>query len=785
MINNYIKIAWRNLWKSKGYTALNIFGLAIGITCAALIFLWVEDELSFDQSINDKELVYAVPTNQKYDGEWRTFFEATPGPLADVLKDEIPEISKAARKRNTDFLFSVGDNSINSPGSYADADLFEIFSLQFIAGHPENAFDNKNSIVITQEVATTLFGTDQNLIGKTLKVNKNSNYTITGVIENFPKNTTYAFSWIVPFENFTDGKEWTQGYGSNFTDTYVKLVPGADFEKVNNQVKAVLPAKKDDNNTEAILFSANDWHLRARFEGGNVVGGRIEYVHLFGFIALIILIIASINFMNMATARSEKRASEVGVRKALGSDKRSLISQFMIEAVLTSAIAGLTSMALILIALPYYNALIDKQLSIGWDNPYHIIGLLGITLMLGIVAGIYPAFYLSSFKPVDVLKGIRTTSGSASIIRKGLVVGQFVISIVFIICTFMVYQQVQHVKNRSLGMVKENLIEIPVSGDMVKNFAIIDRELTSSGFVKSIGLSNSQVLSAGNNSSSLAWQGMPTSQELLVSYRFVTPDFFKTTGMEILQGEGFKQTEAQDSAKVLISESLAKLLPAENKIGQTIDWQGWTFTVQGVVKDYLYGDMYGTSDPVLFYHQVEGARFLYVKPSAGVDISTAINQIENVLTAQNPGFPFEYKFVDEDFDARFKSETLVGNLSQIFALLAVIISCLGLFGLSAYTAEQRKKEIGVRKVLGSSVTNIVKLLSKDFVKLVLIAVVIAIPVGYLLMENWLQDYAYRIDINYWVFLIAAVIAIAIALITVSFQAIKAAIANPVDSLRSE
>ncbi|WP_339697259.1 ABC transporter permease [uncultured Marixanthomonas sp.] len=786
MFKNYFKIAFRNLWKNKGYSALNIFGLAIGITCASLILLWVEDEVNFDESIADKELVYAVPTNQKYEGEWRTFFEATPGPLAAVLKTEIPEITKSARKRDKNSLLSVDEKSINSEGSYADKDLFDIFGLNFIAGNPKQAFKDKKSIVITQKVASILFGNIQEAIGKNVKVDKKTNFIVTGVVENFPENTSFSFSWLVPFENFTDGKEWTEGYGSNFTDTFVKLTAGAEFEKVNEKVKAVLPAKSGDQETEAILFSANDWHLRSNFKNGEISGGRIEYVRLFSFIALIILIIACINFMNLATARSEKRANEVGMRKALGSGKRQLIFQFITEAVFTALLSGIVSVFLLMILIPHFNALIDKNLSLALTKPLHFLPILFITLICGFLSGLYPAFYLSSFKPIDVLKGSKRQTGAASITRKSLVVIQFSASIIFIISTIIVYQQVQHVKNRDLGMEKENLIEVPAAnGNIIKNFKSIEQELQSSGLIQSAGLMNSQILSGGNNTSSVQWQGKPENEDILISFRTATPNLFKTTGMKIKEGKGFGTSQAADSSNVLISESFAKLMNTEHVVGKTINWQEQVFTINGVVKDFLYGDMYGNSDPVMFFNQAEGADYLYIKPIAKADMNKTLKEIEHVLKSQNPGFPFEYRFVDEAFNDRFKSEQLVENLSQIFALLAIIISCLGLFGLSAYTAEQRRKEIGVRKVLGSSILGIVRLLSKDFMKLVFLAILVSVPIAWYVMQNWLEDFAYRTEINWWVFVIAGLIAICIALVTVSFQAIKAAIANPVKSLRTE
>ncbi|WP_026449605.1 ABC transporter permease [Aequorivita capsosiphonis] len=786
MIRNYFKIAFRNLLKYKGYTFINVFGLAIGITCASLILLWIEDEVNFDQSIPDKELVFAVPTNQEYDGDIRTFFQATPGPLAEVLKTEIPEIRKSARKRDLNLLLSVGENSVSSSGSYADKDLFDIFSLQFISGTKTEAFKNQKSIVITEKTASILFNNSNEAIGKNIQLDKSESYVVTGVIKDFPKNTSFQFSWLIPFKNFTDGKEWTKGYGSNFTDTFVKLKAGADVEKVNEKVKAVLPAKTGDKDTEAILFSAKDWHLRSTFENGEIVGGRIDYVRLFSFIALIILLIACINFMNLATARSEKRASEVGMRKALGSGKKQLIFQFMTEAVLTAFFSGILSIIFLIILIPQFNALIGKDLSLGLTNPIHILPIFAITLICGLLSGVYPAFYLSSFKPIEVLKGSRKQTGNASFTRKSLVVMQFSVSIVFIICTILVYQQVQHVKNRSLGLNKENLIEIPAAnGTIIQNFNAIENELKSEGLIENAGLYNSHILSAGNNTSGVQWQGKPEDQDILISYRTTTPNFFETTGMKIKEGIGFSSSQAADSTKVLVSESFAKLMNTDNVIGKKISWNESVYTISGVVNNYLYGDMYGSSDPVMFFHQAEGADYMYLKPTAGGSISEKLTAIEAVFKKENAGFPFTYRFVDEAFNESFKNEQLVEDLSQIFAVLAIIISCLGLFGLSAYMAEQRRKEIGVRKVLGSSVLGIMKLLSKDYIKLVLLAIVISIPIAWYVMNSWLQGYAYRIEINWMVFAIAGILAICIAVITVSFQAVKAAVANPIQSLRTE
>ncbi|WP_405207312.1 ABC transporter permease [Aquimarina sp. LLG6339-5] len=784
MIINYIKIAFRSLLKNKGYSFLNIFGLAIGITCASLIFLWVEDELSFNESFADQDQIYYIPTNQNYEGEWRTFY-ATPGPLAQAMKDEIPGIVKATRSSNEERLFTVGDNAINRRGRYADADFLEIFDLKFIEGTITDAFKNPEAIVLTKETATQLFGENIKVLGKTIKVNSRDNYLITGVIEDLPRNVSFPFDWVAPFERYRDGAEWMTEYGNNFSDTFVKLSPEADFETVDAMVRKLIPLKDEGNTNYAFLHASKDWRLRSKFEGGKVVGGKITYVRLFTMIALIILLIACINFMNLSTARSEKRANEVGVRKAIGSSRPRLMMQFITESLMMAFLAALVSILLLLLILPQFNLLIEKDLVLGLYNPIHIAVLCTITLICGLFAGVYPAFYLSSFKPVEVLKGIKATSGSASFIRKGLVVGQFTISIVFIICTILVYQQIQHVKNRDLGYEKDHLISMPANGNIIDKFSVIQQDLIKTGFVDNTALCNSQILSGGYNGAGFTWEGGKDTEDVLLSFRNITESFFNTTGMEIIEGRGFSKNVDADSTNVMISQSLAKLMGSENVVGNKISRGEDSYEIIGVVKDYLYGDMYDTGDPVLFSNNPNYTRYMYIKTKTGIPANQIIAAIEEVMKKHNPAFPFEYTFVDKQFDAKFKSEQLVGTLSRIFAILAILISCLGLFGLAAYTAEQRRKEIGVRKVLGASIKGIVQLLSKDFLKLVLIALVIAIPIAWYAMRNWLQGFAYRIEIDWWVFALAGIAAIIIALVTVSFQAIKAAIANPVNSLKTE
>ncbi|MFD2587490.1 ABC transporter permease [Croceitalea marina] len=792
MFKNYLKIAWRNLLKNKGYSALNIFGLAIGITCACLILLWVEDEVNYDSVFPKRDLVYYVPTNQTFEGEVYTY-NVTPGPLAKDLKEEVPGIAKSAATFGEKMLLTNGETGINRFGRYVQPDFLEIFSLNFLEGELKTALSRPDGIVLTQKTAIALFGTDKNVLNKVVQLNSEFSFTVTGIIQDLPSTITYKFDWLIPFQRFQLGQEnmaWAEQYGGNFADTFVELTPNSDFKTVDSKVRKMIASKIEyatEVPNEAFLHSIKDWHLRSEFEEGKIVGGRVTLVRSLTFIALIILLIACINFMNLSTARSGKRANEVGVRKVLGSSKKRLIGQFMTEAIILASIAALLSIVLVMVLLPSFNSLVDKQIEFRLSSPMHLFSLLSITLICGLLAGWYPALYLSSFRPAKVLKGAGYSEGNANVIRKGLVVAQFSVSIVFIVCSTIIYQQIQHVSTRDVGYSKETLLNLPVSGNMIEKFEPIKEEMIASGLIHNVALTNANMLTGGFNGQGYRWQGGQNSENVLVRYRFVSPNFFSTVGLNLLEGRSFNNNAMIDSTNVIITQSFAKLMGEDSAIGKTITDENINYNVVGIVNDYVYGDVYGNNNtgPVIFYSYSDNANTMYINIKPKSSKTDALAAIENVLKKYNPGFPFEYRFEDDLFNARFRNEELVGELAKIFAVLAIIISCLGLFGLAAYTAEQRKKEIGVRKVLGSSVSGIVKLLSKDFMGLVVIALLIAIPLSWWFMRSWLESFAYKITMSPWVFLAAGIVAIGIALLTVSFQAIKAAVANPVKSLRTE
>jgi len=785
MIKNYIKTTLRSLLKNRSYSFLNIAGLAIGIACASLIFLWVQDELSYNHNFEKHDRLYTIYENQTYNGKVSTF-HATPGPMAKVLKAEIPGIKTAAKMDGEgDQLFALGDKTITEKGRYTDPEIFSELNLPFISGKPENALQQVHSVAINETMAKKFFG-DTDPMGKTLKMNNDQEYTVTGVFKDLPKNSTFKFQWLAPMAAIDHKQPWMDMWGANWARTFVELQPNADVAAINKQLKHFL-AGKSKSSTECFLFAMNDWNLHDSFTNGKMDGGRIQYVKLFSFIAWIILLIACINFMNLSTARSEQRAKEVGVRKVMGAGKGKLIGQFIGEAVIMSFISVLVAVGLIYLALPSFNNLVQKELSVNIFEPLHLIYLFIISLITGLLAGSYPAFYLSSFNPISVLKNIKIKSSSGSgFIRQSLVVIQFSVSIILIIGTVIIYQQIQHVKSRELGFAKSDLIYINLQGKQADLFTGVHHDLEQTGVVEDAALSDDPALQINSNTDNYSWDGKDPGKNPLISWEDVSPQFISTMGMKLATGRSFYTNAALDSNSVIINEAFAKQMGREGRIGGIVrDGGKKAFTIIGIVKDYLYNDMYGSAQPSLLYCHPAGTRTLSIRFKPGVNLQDALIKTGAVIKADTPGYPFEYQFVDNDFDELFKTETLTGTLAGVFASLAIFISCLGLFGLAAYTAERRIREIGIRKVLGASVSGLAGLLSKDFLKLVGLSCIIAFPIAWWFINNWLQSYQYRVTINWWIFLIAGLTAMLIALATVSFQAIKAALMNPVRSLRSE
>jgi putative ABC transport system permease protein len=786
MIRNYLVTALRNLLKKKIYSLLNVTGLALGISCAALIFLWVEDELSYNDHFTNKANLYKVKDRQTYDGKTFTF-DATPGPLAHGMKTEIPGVKKTARSTwPSRVLFSLGDKSIYGQGLYVDPAFLSMFGIEFIEGSAAKAFTELHSIVLTEKTALKFFRPN-NAVGKPLRINNNTEYMVTGVVKDLPENVSIRFEWLAPFKIYEDMNEWLQAWGNNGIITYAETEPTADVSAINKKLDGYVPSKTPDAIARMSIYPMERWRMYDTYDNGVEIPGRIRYVHLFSLIAWIILAIACINFMNLSTARSEQRAREVGVRKVLGAARKNLIGQFIGEAMLMCFIASLLALGIVYSVLPAFNLLVEKGLSVNLFKSSHLATFLGVTLLCGLTAGSYPAFFLSSFRPISVLKGLKISTGTGAVfIRKGLVISQFSVSVILIISTIIIYKQIQHVKDRNLGYNRQHLINMSLHGNMKQHFGVIKNELLSTGAVQNASMSNNTVLQLGNNTGDFSWPGKDPAKQVLITVENVSPEYISTMGMRLREGRDFYPFQSADSNNIIINRALADLLNTKDAVGSFVSREsGRQYTIVGVIDDFVYNDMYSPAAPLILFSDTSWVNTLTIRLKENAALAQALPKVEAIINKAAPGYPVEYKFVDEQFNQYFKTESLIGRLAGIFAALAIIISCLGLFGLAAYTAEKRTKEIGIRKVLGASVARIATLLSADFLKLVLISIIIAFPIGWYFMHSWLQDFEYRIGIQWWIFLMAACVALLIACLTVSIQAIKAAVANPVKSLRTE
>jgi len=799
MLKRHLLIAWRNLLKTKSFSILNIAGLAIGIACAGLIFLWVEDEFSFDNTHLKKDRLYGVRVITGYAGY--TFANpSTPRPMAQAIKEEIPGIINTCRTSDQSqrALISIDGKSVYSMGLYADSSLFSMFTLPFAQGNATGAFAHLYSLVITETTVRKFFGGDKDIIGRTVRMDNEQDYTITGVVKDPPENSSLQFEWLASYQSSLQHHQaiWGNGdlynWGAYGPLTYVELSPTANPAVIDRQLYNYIHQKDPTQNTHPFLFPMKDWRLYDQFENGKPTGsGRIRQVHLLSLTAWIILFIACINFMNLTTARSEKRAREVGVRKVLGAARASLITRFIGESLLLSLVAAAGALILMTISLPAFNSLVQKDLSLNIMTPVHLMAVLLIILICGFVAGSYPALYLSSFRPVTVLKGLKINTGRATTIRKGLVVLQFTVSVVFIISTITIYRQLQHARNRELGFDKEQLLEIDMQHAISGKFEAIRQDLLNTGLITNAALAGHPIIMDGNTTDRFTWEGKAVNNKLSMATREVSPEFIRTSGLHLIEGQEF--SSSADSNSIIITRSMAIQMGKESPIGKIIlstneDEKAGnkTFIVRGVVDDYMYGNIYGQPGPVLFFcRPPRWANLVYVRLKKNPDPEQALQKIGEVIKKNNPLYPFDYTFVDDQLNRLFLPELLMGKLATTFATLAIIISCLGLFGLAAYTAERRTKEMAIRKVLGSSAASIAGLLSKEFLQLVFLSCLIAFPVAAWMMHDWLQQYQYRIGLSPWLFVMATAIALLIAAITISFQSVRAAIANPIRSLRSE
>ena len=794
MGKNYVAIAFRAIRHASLYSVLNIAGLALGIASAALIFLWMEDELSFDYAYAKHDRLYSIRMDIDYSGKIETAF-TTPGPMPDAIRGTVPGIVNISRTRFDRELFGLNDKTSYEWGLYADTSIFSMLQLKFISGNAVG-FTNPHSLVLTEKIAQKYFASATSAIGKTLRMDNTQDFVVIGVVRNPPDQVSMRFDWLAPVSNFLDRNKWLNRWGTYGITTMVELSPGTDVSGVNRALTAILkPKDKLYTHADCQLFAMNDWHLHSNFTNGQPDGGAITMVKLLATIAAIILFIACINFMNLATARAGQRAREVGVRKTLGALRRGLIGQFLVETLVMSFIALSLSILLIHIFLPAFNDLVSKQLGFDLLTPTHFFGMLAIGIFCGLVAGSYPAFYLSSFQPVAVLKGQRIgPNNGAGFIRKALVVTQFTVSVILIVCTVIIYQQVGHIRARDLGYNKEHLLYAPLTGNVAEHFNAIKTDLLHTGAVENAALTESPPLAMWSTTTSdmLTWEGGNPGAKIKINWDGASPEYLSTMGLQLVAGRDFHADIHSDSGNVIINQSFATIMGKAGRVGALItygDTNKRYFHVIGIVKDFLFNDLAGTVIPPLMMScdpEVNGNySFLTIRLKPGKDLTAQLAKIEAVMRSDNPGYPADFQFVDAQFNDMFRWQAHTGTLTAVFSVLAILISCLGLFGLAAFTAERRTKEIGIRKVLGASVPGLAALLSAEFLKLVALSCLIAFPVAWWVMHGWLADFPYRTAIHWWVFGLAGIAAVMITLLTVSSQAIRAALSNPVKSLRAE
>jgi putative ABC transport system permease protein len=792
MFFNYLKVTWRNIKRYKGYSFINITGLAVGLACCILILLWVQDELSYDRFHSNRDDLYRVVT------EWRktepaTHYWPVSAPLAPALKEEYPEIIKATRftRLRRGQLVKFGDKHFTeSQICLTDPDFFDMFTFPLLKGGPQTALTDRISIVITETVAGKYFGNEDPL-GKILNINNEYDFTVTGVLKDVPHNSHLQFDILIPFIRIEDFEtawavldNWTL---SGFA-TYVQLEKNAFSQDLTNKIAYYLQKHVQESKDVIYLQPLKDIHLYSSHIQFGIEGqGDIKYVYIFSIVAFLVLIIASINFMNLATARSSNRAKEVGLRKVVGATRIQLIRQFFCESVVVAFLSLILAVVLVELFLPIFADQSGKQLALDFSRHINILLVIVImTLITGFLSGTYPALFLSSLRPVKVLKGSLRTEGRGYLFRRILVVSQFSLSILLIICTVVVFHQVGYMRNKKLGFDREHMVYLPIRNELVHGYEPLKNELLKNTGIKNVAASSNLPTSGVIlTTDKVTWEGKNPESVVVLEVTSVGYDFIETFNMEMVEGRSFsKKYSSDEEDAVVINESAMKIIGMEDPVGKQLVFGESAVTIIGIVKDYHFKSLHSEIEPLILAIVPNLYRYVFVKLDAG-NIPNTVANMENTWKTLFPDTPFEYHFVDEAYDKLYRSEQRMGSLFNYFTVLAVVISCLGLFGLASFMAEKRTKEIGIRKVLGASITGIIILLNKQFTKWVLIANIVAWPIAYYAMSKWLQGFAYRINLGIWTFALAAVVALVIAVITVSYQSFKAALANPAESLRYE
>ena len=799
MLKNYLKIAWRNLTKNKAYTIINVGGLALGMAVALIIGLWINDELSHNNYFSNKNRIAQIFQSQTLNGETETG-PAIPRPLEKAFRDGYMDNFEhlVMSSWNSSQYLKYKETSISRDGNFMQREAPEMLDLKILKGEKDGVREI-NTIMLNESTAKALFG-DEEPIGKTIEVNSQYEMMVTAVYEDIPFNNSFNDTeFIMPWDKYVSVNEWIKNaedqWGNNSFQMFVQIADNTTMESVTSKIMGVKQELNENSrefNTQLFLFPMKDWHLRSRFENGKQAGGRIKYVWLFGIIGTFVLLLACINFMNLSTARSEKRAKEVGIRKSIGSQRGQLINQFLGESFLVVLFAFVLAAFIVILFLDGFNELARKEIGFPWSSPGFWAASLVFIVFTALLAGSYPALYLSSFKPIHVLKGTFKAGKHSGLPRKILVVVQFTVSVAFIIGTVIVMQQINYAKNRPVGYDKEGLVQIPtMSQDFTGKFELMRQEFINSGAVVEMSTSSAPTTNVWSNRSGFDWEGKPEGFQENLAWTEVSPEYAKSLNLKIVAGRDFSREFASDSMAVLINETAVKYMGLENPVGQFIkdddeENPDPPMKIIGVVQDMIAQSPYEPVKQAMYVFDRYGNGSYYnMRLNPAQSASQNIAVIERVFKEHFPNIPFQYDFVDEEYGKKFAAEERIGRLSGIFTALAILISCLGLFGLTSFVAEQRTKEIGVRKVLGATVFNVWNMLSKDFLKLVIISCFIAVPIAYYIMNGWLQEYPYRVILKWWIFALAMIGAMLVSIITVSFQAIKAARTDPARSLRTE
>jgi putative ABC transport system permease protein len=787
-----LKIALRNLWKNKTSSFINVIGLAIGLAACLMLLLYVSYEWNFDKQTKNWRNVYAALTNVPGEGnKIAATFNGTTTALGPLLKQNLPEAKYVVRMDyGKKSLIANGQNSYKKDSKFAEPDILKMFDYQFIYGDPKTALNNPLSVILTESTAKTLFGTTE-VLNKSVRYQDEQNLTITGVIKDLPENSSNRFDFLMPwsFYEIVDASAKNLNWNNYSFVTMVSLNPDANIDLVNRKVEALVKANTQQNlqSQPHFLYQASKLHLYSKFENGKNVGGDIDQIWLFMGLAFGILLIACINFMNMATAKSEKRAKEVGIKKTIGANRISLILQFLTESMVLTLVAVVVAIALLEICLPAFNQLLNINLGISYFNASSWVGILGIVIATGLIAGSYPAFYLSAFNPIQTLKRKIRSKGLLSIsLRQVLVVGQFCFAIILIISTLVIYKQIQYIKNKPVGFDVNALVEIPQDGELKTKYELFKTEMLKSGAVTSLYQSSIGLSHHGRNFMDIVWDGMTSPQNTVMFNQVATTyDFIKTNGIKLLQGRDFSKSFASDTSAVIVSASAVKVFGYKNPIGKKVKIFGLEAFIIGVFNDYVWDSPYKSNNPQVVFLNAHQTGTITMRLNNSNSMQSNVETINRITKTINPAYPVEISFLNSLYLEKYKSEKTLGILSNLFGGLAIFVSCLGLFGLVAYSAEQRTKEFGVRKVLGASVVNLMQLLSLSFIKMIAVAIVIAIPISYYAMGNWLSNFQFHTNISWWILALAAVGTLSLALITVSFQAYKTAKSNPVDALKYE